>query len=275
MSDIKNKAVIRACLIAFLLNFILFALKLYVGLSSNIISIYSDGVNNLFDSLSGMVSVICFIYAAKSDGIGKKAFMSKTEQLLTLGLSVIVAASGVVFLYNSLERLMYPTPMWFTMSFLWMLSGTAICKLGMLFLFKRQHRKTGSQVLRMMALDCRLDFFVNLVTIITLIMSKLEFYAFDAFCGIAISVIITASGVKMLLGCVRQLVNLPEGDERQEFISLLLQFGIDRENCEVDFHFTDEKKAYIKTSVFLGDNEKESLEKQALEKTGINIYFIK
>ena len=58
--DIKNKAVVRICLFAFFLNFILFAVKLYVGLSSNIISIYSDGINNLFDSLSVMVTVICF-----------------------------------------------------------------------------------------------------------------------------------------------------------------------------------------------------------------------
>lgn len=273
--DIKNKAVVRICLFAFFLNFILFAVKLYVGLSSNIISIYSDGINNLFDSLSGMVTVICFAVAFKSDSIGKKGFISKTEQLLTLGLSVVIALSGVVFLYNSLERLMYPTPMWFTMGFLWTLVGTAVCKLVMMFLFKRQYRKTGSQVLEMMALDSRLDFFVNLVTLATLIMSKLEFYAFDAFGGIVISVIITVSGVKMLIGCVRLLVGLPEKNVKEKFVSLLCDFGIDKENSEVDFFFTDDKKAYIKTRIDLSKAEKESLEAEALEKTGIKIYLLK
>lgn len=273
--NIKNKAVIRISLLAFFLNFILFAVKLYVGLSSNIISIYSDGINNFFDSLSGIVTVICFIWAAKGVGIGKRSIVSKTEQLVTLGLSVIVAFSGLVFLYNSLERLMYPTPMFYAVKFLWALIATALCKLVMYFVFNRQYGKTDSQVLRMMALDCRLDFFINLVTIITLVMSRLEFYAFDAFCGIAISVLILISGVRLLLSCVRQIVGVPEGEKRRELSELLTQHSLDENNCEVDFYFTDEKKAYIRTEHQVSEGEKVSLKSEAFEKTGINIYFIK
>lgn len=273
--NIKNKAVIRISLLAFFLNFILFAVKLYVGLSSNIISIYSDGINNFFDSLSGIVTVVCFIWAAKGVGIGKRSIVSKTEQLVTLGLSVIVAFSGLVFLYNSLERLMYPTPMFYAVKFLWALIATALCKLVMCFVFNRQYGKTDSQVLRMMALDCRLDFFINLVTIITLVMSRLELYAVDAFCGIAISVLIVISGVRMLVTCVRQLVGVPKSEQMQTLCELLEQYGLNENSCEVDFHFTDKLAAYVTTELQLGEDEKQGLKNESFEKTGINIYFIK
>ena len=272
---IKNKAIVRICAVAFMLNFILFTVKLYVGLSSNIISIYSDGINNLFDALSCVVSVLCFVWAAKSRGHGISGIVSRTEQLLTLGLSVIVSASGAVFAYNSLERLMYPTPMWFSVKFLWALIGTALCKLVMYFMFLRQHKILGSQVLRIMALDCRLDFFVNLVTILTLVMSKLELYAVDAFGGIAISIIIVISGVQMLMSSARRVVGVPEREKRQILCDVLSEFGLDESSCQVDFAIGDEYRAYVRAELTLSDGEKELLKLESLQKTGINIYFIK
>ena len=272
---IKNKAVAKICLVAFFLNFILFAVKLYVGLSSNIISIYSDGVNNLFDSLSGLVTAVCFLWAVKSESALQKGFLSKTEQLLSVGLSVIVVFSGLVFAYSSAERLMYPTPMWFTMSFLWMLMGTAVCKLGMYFWFKKQNKKTDSQVLEMMSLDCRLDFFINLVTIITLIVSKLEFYAFDALCGIGISVMIIISGGKSLVSSVKELVNIPDNATRQKVEQVLSSFGFNGQNSEVTFQFAGTKQAYIKSENEPDEGTLEEMKSQVLEKTGIEIYLLK
>lgn len=275
MIAIKNKAGAKICLVSFFLNFILFAIKLYVGLSSNIISIYSDGVNNLFDSLSGLVTAMCFLWAAKSESALQKGFLSKTEQLLSLGLSVIVVFSGLVFAYSSAERLMYPTPMWFTMSFLWMLTGTAACKLVMYFFFKRQNKKANSQVLSMMCLDCRLDFFINLVTIITLIVSKLEFYSFDALCGIGISVMIIISGGKSLISAAKDLINLPDNDIRQELESMLSSFGFDGQNCEVTFQFADVKEAFVKSEKDIDCATLEQMKSQAFEKTGIELYLLK
>ena len=127
----------------------------------------------------------------------------------------------------------------------------------------------------MMCLDCRLDFFVNIVTVITLIMSKLEFYAFDAFCGIAISIIILVSGVKLLLSSASQLINLPRSEEKAILSDMLLRYNLDGENSEVDFYFTEEKKAFVKTEIVLSEDEKESLISQAFDKTGIKVYLIK
>ena len=49
----NDKITVITCAAAFALNVALFSVKLYVGLCANSISIYSDAVNNMFDSLSG------------------------------------------------------------------------------------------------------------------------------------------------------------------------------------------------------------------------------
>ena len=56
----NDKITVITCAAAFALNVALFSVKLYVGLCANSISIYSDAVNNMFDSLSGLAAFICF-----------------------------------------------------------------------------------------------------------------------------------------------------------------------------------------------------------------------
>ena len=95
------------------MNFLLFTAKLYVGLSSDCISVYSDGVNNFFDSLTGILSfALLFSLAKKTDAVTVYR-IKKTEQLLSFVISATVAFSAFYFAYNSLERFTYPTPVTF------------------------------------------------------------------------------------------------------------------------------------------------------------------
>ena len=50
MRAYRRIAIITAALAP--VNFLLFGVKLYIGLASNSVAIYSDGVNNLLDALS-------------------------------------------------------------------------------------------------------------------------------------------------------------------------------------------------------------------------------
>ena len=63
----NDKITVITCAAAFVLNVALFSVKLYVGLCANSISIYSDAVNNMFDSLSGLAAFIRFFdYRARA-----------------------------------------------------------------------------------------------------------------------------------------------------------------------------------------------------------------
>ena len=129
----KNTTV-RICSLGIVFNAVLFFTKLYVGLSSNSISIYSDSVNNLFDCLCATVSLCLLLSVIKSNSFSKKALYGRTEYLLSFCLCVVVFLTGAIFLYSSLERLMYPTPIWYTDKYFYILLSTAVCKLFMLSL---------------------------------------------------------------------------------------------------------------------------------------------
>ncbi len=205
MSIEKKKYVLISGAFAFVCNFILFMLKLYVGLSSNSISIYSDGINNLFDSLSGAITVAVFCALLKTDDT-KEIVAKRSGQLLSFVMSAAVAFSGVYFAYSSLERLMYPTPVWYMEKYLVVIVATTLVKLAMFFVFRYLNNKTESPVTKVMVVDGILDFFVSAITAFTLVISQYGNYAFDALLGIAVSVVIISGAVKLTISSVKELI---------------------------------------------------------------------
>ncbi|MBQ8503438.1 MAG: cation diffusion facilitator family transporter [Clostridia bacterium] len=257
------------------MNFLLFAVKFYVGLSANSISIYSDGINNLFDSLSGALSVICFYFAFRSTDLSSSSRSEKTEQFLSFVLSVIVAVAGFVFAYNSAERLMYPTPVWFTYGYLWILVATAVVKLLMAAFFRYKHRKLGSEVLKVMSVDSLLDFFITAVTVVTLLLSQKGTYSLDAYCGILISIMILISGIRMTFSSGKKLLNLADENVRGKIQEILSEGGIDKEKAQLEYSLGNESRVYLKTDEDIGTERLSVMKKQVYEQTGIKLYIVK
>ncbi len=243
-------------------------LKLYVGLSSNSISIYSDGVNNLFDSLTGILSFGVFIAIAKETDIFSRFRAAKLEQLLSFIISVTIAFSAFYFAYNSLERLTYPTPVTYSVKYLVIILSTAAVKLILFAVMRAFAVKLGSEVIRLISLDSLLDFFITGVTAITLLLSKDGRYTVDAFCGIGISVIILISAVKNVISSVKALTGEISADERETVLGILKDADI----TDISLVFTgDKREAYIRVSE---KTETEKLSENIEKETGIKAYFI-
>lgn len=139
----NDKITVITCAAAFALNVALFSVKLYVGLCANSISIYSDAVNNMFDSLSGLAAFICFAALLSSSSEGTRAIIKKAEQFFSFVMSVIILLTGLYFAYNSLERLFYPTPISYLTRYLVMLIVTVAVKFVMFFAYRGVYRITG------------------------------------------------------------------------------------------------------------------------------------
>lgn len=255
-------------------NLLLFGVKLYIGLSSNSISIYSDGINNLFDGFSCLAAIICIYLVSRADRLFLKSLSYKSEQLLTLAISIMIFAVGLVFLYNSAERLMYPAPVWFSVYYFRMLFATAAVKLLMFFVLKKQADKHSSSVIRVMSFDSLTDFFITSVTVLTLLFSQKGGYSVDAFGGIAISIFIVASSVNSIKHSGAKLLNLPEKGQRMKLERLINESDIG-EGCELDFSFAAQSRAYIKTECELSSEAIEALKEKVYNETGIKLYIIK
>lgn len=64
-------------------NFALFLVKLYIGISSNSLTVYCDAINNLGDAFACLVALIGFIIASKLD----ERRSSRAQSLCTFVIS--------------------------------------------------------------------------------------------------------------------------------------------------------------------------------------------
>ena len=202
----EKKYVLSAGVFAFACNLVLFAVKLYIGLGSGSISIYSDGINNFFDCLSGALAIGTMIALSRMQSENGEKIVSRTQHLISFVMSIVVAFSGFYFAYNSLERFVYPTPVTYLQKYLLIIVGTTLVKLFMIFVFRYLSEKAESPVIKVMAVDGILDFFVSGVTVLTLVLTKNGGYVYDSVCGLVIGIIIMVSAVKLTVSSVKAII---------------------------------------------------------------------
>lgn len=197
----KNAGII-ATSIGLVTNFILFLVKLYVGLSSNSLSIYCDAINNLGDTFSCIIVVFGFIIAKKMIEIRA----NKTQSLLTFVISLVIAVTGAYFIYNGIERLFYPLPVSYTRNYAIVIIATIFVKIIMGAMFMLFNRKAPSPMLRAMAMDSFLDCFITLFTVIGLFLVSKVNFAIDGVFAIVTGAFITVSAIKNLIAQAKYLI---------------------------------------------------------------------
>lgn len=254
------------CAAAGAVNFALFLIKLYIGLSSNSIAIYSDAMNSLSDFLSCFVSIAC-ILAVKRFSEKKLGYVAdKTEQLLSFVLSVTVLAVGLGFAYSSLERFMYPTPVWFSQKYFFIILLSASAKLILYLILRFAERKNDSPVIKVMKADSLLDFFVTSVTLASFTLTRYTEFSVDAVCGLLISVFICVQAVKLVVATVSKLLDKPPKEKAEKLEEILSGFGNKAEVERLRFSFENGSKQTVYLLLRLKqDCDKDNMAKELAE----------
>lgn len=197
-----KKVAITAGGIGLVLNFLLFLVKLYIGISANSLAIYCDAVNNLGDTLSCIVAIGAFLLAKKLS----ETQSLRAQSLCTVFISLVIAVTGIYFVYHGTERLMYPTPVSYLVRYAVLLAVTIAVKLLMGLTFRMFHRKAPSSVLKALELDCYLDCFVTAAALMSLVLNDKVHFPIDGTFAVIAGVCITVSAVKNVVRESKRLI---------------------------------------------------------------------
>lgn len=197
MISIKsNKLKKTVSILAAITDLLLFIVKIYIAISTNSISIYVDSLNSLADTFVCLFAFIGFIVSAVEPNEKYPFGYGKTEELINLLLSTVILMTGFVFVYTSLQRLMYPVPVWYSTKYAAVIGGTALVKLIMGIVFNRIDKKHKSDIIKNLSVDSFLDFFMSFCIVISFTLTSKFGYAIDSVMGLVASVIIIVSGLK-------------------------------------------------------------------------------
>lgn len=197
----KN-AGLKAAVFGAVLNFTLAVVKLYIGISSNLLTVYCDAVNNLADNFSCILAIGGFVLIKK---LGEKESL-RAQSLCTFVISALVAVTGGYFVYNGLERFLYPIPVVYSIKYAVLIAITVAVKILMAFMYKAFNRHEKSDVLRALVKDSVLDCFITVSALMSLfLVSKLN-YAVDGVFAMVTGSIITVSAIRSLVKEAKYLV---------------------------------------------------------------------
>lgn len=199
-------------------NLLLAAAKLLVGILAGSVSITADAMNNLSDATSSIVTFLGFKLAERPADEAHPYGHARYEYLSALVVSGIVLIIGFELGKSSVGKILSPEPMAFNGIMVPVLIASVLVKLW-LFLFNRKLGKlVDSKALLATASDSRNDCVATMAVLLAAMVERYTGFVLDGYIGLAVSAFILFSGICLARDTVSPLLGENASPELQSLI---------------------------------------------------------
>lgn len=185
--------------VGIIFNVILAIGKYVVGMIFGAISLMADGINNLSDAGSQIISFISFKMAAKPADRDHPFGHARIEYVASMIVSFFIMLVGWNILSDSVEKILDPE---ITTEFSWLmiivLGISVLVKLWLCLFNRRLADKIGSSVMKATAADSLSDAIATSAVLVAMLVFKFTGFDADGYMGIAVAVVIFIAGIKIL-----------------------------------------------------------------------------
>ena len=188
----------KAGLIGVISNVILSAAKLAVGIISASVSIIADAINNFTDAISSVVTLVGFKLSKKPADADHPFGHARYEYVSGLIVSLIILLVGFELIKSSVEKIISPTPVLFSVTTIVILSVSVLTKFALFIYNLSVCKKINSAALKAAALDSRNDAIITALVLVALVIEHFAAVSIDAYVGLAVAAFILYSGIKLV-----------------------------------------------------------------------------
>lgn len=181
-------------IVGIICNVLLFTGKIIIGLITASVSITADAVNNLSDASSSIVSLFGFKLASRPADKEHPYGHGRYEYLSGLTVAVLIVAIGIELFRSSLDRVINPADVEFSILSIIILAICLLVKLWMMFFYKKIGKLINSQTLFATAQDSRNDVITTGAVILAALISHFTGLQLDGYMGVAVALFIIYSG---------------------------------------------------------------------------------
>lgn len=200
-------------------NCLLAAGKLIVGHMTSSMSITADGLNNLSDGASSIVTLLGFKLAEKPADRKHPYGHARIEYIAGLTVAVMILFIGLELGKSSVEKLIDPEPIEFSFTAVWVLCASILVKLFMMLFNLKMGRRISSNALLATAADSRNDVMTTSAVLAASIVEHFYDVRIDGVMGIAVSLFILYSGIKLAGETMSPLLGEGANSELQKQIT--------------------------------------------------------
>lgn len=210
-SDVKSPAVrqrygVVSSVVGILCNALLCTAKIAAGLLTGAVSIVADGINNLSDGGSCVVSLLGFKMAGKPADDKHPFGHGRIEYVAGLIVSFIIVLMGVELAKTSLDKIFHPAEISFSWITPAVLGISILVKLWMCFFNRKMGDKIDSAVLRATAMDSLSDVAATSSVLAGFVIGYWARVNLDGYLGVLVALFILYTGVSTAKGTLDLLL---------------------------------------------------------------------
>lgn len=179
-------------------NLILCIMKILIGLVSRSIAIIADGINNLADASSSIITLVGFKLASQPEDEDHPYGHARIEYLTGLFISIVIIVIGLQLLRTSIDKILHPDPLEFSCLTIIILVAAILIKLWQSLFNRSIGRKIRSVTLMATAADSRNDVISTSVVLISVIVGKFTGIQIDGYMGCLVALFIIWSGIQLV-----------------------------------------------------------------------------
>lgn len=193
-------------IVGILNNLFLFVIKFIIGTIVHSVSIQADGVNNLTDAGSNIISILSFHFANKPADKNHPFGHERTETIASLFVGILILVLGFETAKESISKVIHPGSIDFRVASVIILLVSIIVKFWMYTYNKKLSKTYDSSLLEASALDSISDVCGTMAVLVSTLLSPVLHFNLDGYMGIVVSGIILYGAYGLLRDMINSLI---------------------------------------------------------------------
>ena len=195
---VRTKYGTLSSLTGIVVNFILSITKVVIGIISNSMSIISDGLNNITDAGSSVITMIGFKMSQKKVDDDHPWGHGRMEYIAAFIVDMLIVLVGIELFKSSIDKIINPVMPDISTITITILVIAIIAKLWLFFFYKKIAKTINSEAIKGNAYDSISDVISTFVVLMSAIVAKFANISIDGYVSILVSIFILFTGFKAL-----------------------------------------------------------------------------
>lgn len=206
-------------------NILLSLSKIIIGLLFNSIAVTADGINNLSDAGSSVVTLVGFKLSSRPADKEHPFGHARIEYLTGLILGIVILWVGLELIQSSYGKIINPEVTTYSTVMIVVLVLSIFMKFWLSSFYAKIAGRISSATIRAASVDSRNDVIATSAVLLAIIISKLTGVELDGYMGILVALFIIYSGIDILKDILNPLLGeMPESDFIEKLENKLLSY---------------------------------------------------
>lgn len=205
-SKVRDNYGKMAGIVGIISNSLLCIMKILIGWISGSIAIIADGVNNLADASSSVITLVGFKLASMPEDEKHPYGHARIEYLAGMAVSVMIILVGVELGKSSLDKILHPSPLEFSWTLVIVLLIAVAIKIWQARFNISAGKRIDSLALMATGADSRNDVISTCVVLAGILFGHFTGIQIDGYLGLLVALFILWSGISLVRETVSPLL---------------------------------------------------------------------